>query len=376
MGRFRERLAGPIEGMYTIYGNQYPYVVQGYRETCDDIVGNRTGVNPLSIHRVTVEGGTVDRNSANRQLVNYPIPLTASDPALPPMPDTSDLATRLAGQTGPLTPRVNVPLALYELKDIPRMLKFLGDVKHKLARPQELRNTSFSKLGAEATLQTQFGWLPLMQDLSRLMDFSETVNRRQRELQKTNERGGNKRRVNFDDSQNEYTEPNALIFSKWGVARTDLHHSETIRSWGSMAWTLREGQSFGTEATYIEAFRAALGLNPSHIPLTVWKALPWTWMIDWFTNMSNVISANTNSVFYKPSNICIMVERTHKVSWGDVSFGGKDPGTVSGGNVTHTHKSRDVHPATYFLPSMRLPFMDSFKLSVLGSLAIMRYHRR
>jgi hypothetical protein len=116
------------------------------------------------------------------------------DPAIAGEESLASLVNRVLATTGPLTPRVNLPLALFELKDVPQMLRHAGNLLHGLRSPSRLNKV---KEAAAANLAYKFGWAPIIDDLGKLFDFSAAVRRKQRELKQANSSNGLRRRINL-----------------------------------------------------------------------------------------------------------------------------------------------------------------------------------
>ena len=134
----------------------------------------------------------------------------------------------------------------------------------------------------------------------------------------------------------------------------------------------------GSDAAKAKAFNEALGFNGRNIPLTIWKALPWTWLTDWFVNISDSILAVNNLIDYQPGTGCIMVHRSIVTSFpgGMCTHLGEPVISVSSHESTREIKQRFViSDWGVGLPTMKVPFLDTFKLSVLGSLTILKIVR-
>lgn len=145
--------------------------------------------------------------------------------------------------------------------------------------------------------------------------------------------------------------------------------SRTRKGWGTVRWVIRDSQKIGRLPSHNEAFRSALGFNLGMIPITVWKALPWSWMVDWFADISNVMQANYNMIYYKPTSCCIMEHRTTKMDIKPIGNGGNI--TMSPVSNFIERKTRSLGSTSAAKVTLRLPFLDNFKLSILGSLAIL-----
>lgn len=382
--RNRSRDTNFISGTY--YGSSGTPSVRSatlFRERCQDVIGDMFNTDktlkahPLVLTRQSNFGGIHNRQYLlgpyPRTEGNCPIERMNSNPALPPTKIDSSMWNRLYASTGPLTPKVNLPLFIFELKDIPMMLKHAGDLLHKIKTPSRL---SLDKEAAAATLAYQFGWAPLIQDLRKLINFSELVHKRQLELKSANSSKGLKRNMTFFDDTTSKTE-SQLLTSFFGVVTADVVVTTQHKVWATCRWKLRSGQQFGREPSYKEAFKSALGFSAGQIPITVWKALPWSWMIDWFTDTSNILQASYNMIYYTPTQACIMEYRSVRETWPEASLNSSTmSGRVTAGGRFYESKNRSVQLIPSVKPVLRVPFLDTFKLSILGSLAILRFHRR
>jgi hypothetical protein len=222
---------------------------------------------------------------------------------------------------------------------------------------------------ASATLAYQFGWGPLIQDIGKMLDLADIVKKRQEQLKKAHSERGLRRKVNLDDHHASYNGNDPLSTTFGRIIRQPWTGTKTARTWGTVRWTVRDPSLYGKPPSFREAFDIALGLNAGYIPISIWKALPWSWAIDWFADISNIINANHNMVMYKPSKVCIMREFTSE--WQYLPVG--DPNGmwhILPGYVSASWKTRSVHNPTPTL-NIRIPFLDSFKLSILGSFAIL-----
>jgi len=382
--RKRSRDANTISGTYHI-SSKYSITRTAtlFRESCQDVIGdmfNADGTlkaHPLKLTRQSNFGGIHNRQYLlgpyPRTEGNCPIERMNFNPVLPSSQVDSSSWNRLYASTGPLTPKVNLPLFIFELKDIPMMLKHAGDLLHKIKTPSRL---SLDKEAAAATLAYQFGWAPLIQDLSKLINFSELVYKRQLELRSANSSKGLKRNMTLFEDTASKTE-SELLTSFFSTAFADVVTTTQHKVWATCRWKLRSGQQFGREPSYKEAFKSALGFSVGQIPITVWKALPWSWLVDWFADISNIMQATYNMIYYTPTHACIMEYRSVRETWPQTSLDSPVfQGHVTAGGRFYESKNRYVHLNPSVKPVLRVPFLDTFKLSILGSLAILRIHRR
>lgn len=350
----------------------------GLRKECTDVIGEMFGVDgnlkdhQFNLTTVLQQGNVINarRDLGGGDWISYENRINTFPARLPEVTVSSGLRgqffVRLLASTGPLTPKVNLPLFIFELKDIPLMLKHAGDLLHKIREPSRL---SPAKEAAAANLAYQFGWAPLVGDILKLLDFEKHVMRRQIELSKANSRRGLKRRMPFLDVPPSLMshDDDVLLSSVAGNVRGSVTKTSSTRAWATVRWKVKSGQSYGKLATHNEAFRSALGLNLGMIPITVWKALPWSWMIDWFADISNTLQANYNMIYYNASSACFMEQRTQQV-W--TSGGTNSIGSLSAGYWRRDVKIRTPLSTSTSVNTLRVPFLDTFKLSILSSLTI------
>lgn len=376
--RTRTRNRKPVVGYRGFIGSTTSQVVLQPFDSCSDFVGNPHGDNVLSIEHFTANGGIIDHTNVISSSVQYrwdnvPAFNLASTVGLntSSVPD-ADILNRLLASTGPLTPKVNLPLFVYELKDLPGMLKDAGDFLHGLKK-KPFRHLNDKEL-ASWTLAYQFGWGPLIQDISKMMNLTDLIQKKRLELKSASSSRGLKRRITLDtDMQTDVTVrvANSVGGMTFSVPTTTI---KTAERWATCRWKIIDGQNIGYDPSFSEAFNAALGLNRGMIPIDVWKAIPWSWAIDWFADISNTMQKSYNMIYYRPSRICIMTRKTSTMSFPKWPEHG--PTVMTGGSRIRETKARTVVSSPSQLPRLRLPFMDNFKLSVLGSFAILRIRGR
>lgn len=372
--RSRSRNTGNVSGGGTWGGSPIGYSYPTTKEQCDDVIGNFGGNNPLDLVRRVYSGSFVTKTSGTLQLQKCPSFMYTKTPGPPTMiPAVSSYLNRLLASTGPITPRVNLPLFVYELKDIPMMLRHAGDLLHKIRRPSGLDPT---KEAAAATLAYQFGWAPLIGDLKKLLSFGDAVAKQQRVLRGAHSERGIRRRVSLG-TDSYYSGGTDSVWSVYGLFLTPQFNSELgAKTWGVVHWKVRDPNQVGKYPSWNSAMRSALGFNLGMIPITIWKAIPWSWLVDWFTDISSVLTANYNMVYYRPFRACIMRTAWNIRRYKAVPAGPGPDDVCTEGTVESTFKSR--YPVNNPSPSvtLKLPFLDSFKLSILGSLTILRISGR
>jgi len=352
--------------VYNTYNNSY------YLDSCEDLLGYPTDHTLWIKHRewtgnkTNWEGTTlriVDQDGFGQ--VKYPAgaDFNRGTTAM------NDVTTaRVVAQSGPVTPKVFLLTNLLEAAEIPAMLKHAGDLLHKLAtNPASLSKPA---VAASTTLAYQFGWGPLIQDIGRMLNFADLVAARQRELEKLYSGKGIRKKL-FTGNSDSRQEGNQVLASTGGMyinphwVLTQQHHT-----WATIHWKLRDPSQIGKKPTWQDAFRSVYGLSGGSIPVQIWKALPWSWAIDWFTDISNHLLAIQNQVLFKPSNVNVMCTTHGSLQWQayQTAANRKFGGTA----YDFVYKQRQPRTlGSLSSINLRIPHLDAFKLSVLGSFAVL-----
>lgn len=169
----------------------------------------------------------------------------------------------------------------YRLKDI---------AKH--ARESALR---FKELGSEY-LNVVFGWKPFLSDLRALYDMQRRLDKAFARLLKENGKGIH-RKAKLDQDVRTYSSSNesqycfglnqvqpTTILGKRVTTRTRV---TTINRWFSARYKYFIPQDHLDSWLWTKSAKAALlGLHPT--PELIWELTPWSWLIDWFTNIDDI----------------------------------------------------------------------------------------
>lgn len=333
----------------------------GYRSysTIQDHIKAGTG-NTLRIRHVVQEGGLVNWANPNQfgsSWFNAPMSqLQSADngfygdqiwKGIPGEPGSlGALATQLLAATNPSRPVVDIPTYLFELREIPGLLRNEG-------------NTLIRRAGT-ANLQYHFGWRPLLSDLTSLLNFQDIVAHRYRELKAFYDSGLRRKRVLWSGAS---PATHSGFYNSGDSFNYSGSHqlAQSARFWGSVEWYPTTLPPRTEDELRSLARRAALGLTVDLS--TFWNMLPWSWLIDWCSNVGDFLIARRNIVPAEPRNILIM--RHWKVN------GIHEPtdARVSRHSFDVEWKYRDQ--ATPSL-SAHLPVLTLRQLSILGSIGVTR----
>jgi len=371
---YRERIRsfGFQEGHITYLQNGVPYTslhnqIVNTESKCSDIVGQRSEDHALEIihHRQscdplvgTLEGywGTV--------FSDYPpdcFPRTANPLylPLPNAPNSRVLATEALARSNPSRPVVDTPVFLAEMRELPDLFRIAGK--------------TLLKKGANAYLSWNYGWKPLLSDLSNYLDFQAQVAKREDELKRLYSNGGLKRRVTLDKAFVHKIDPNFWIQSQGAIVTGTASTTSKREIWATCRWLPDIGSVPNTDMTRHQLARnLVFGLQKPGLK-TAWDALPWSWLIDWGTTVGDFLAANRNSVgAHHVGNINVMTRTVTRTEFSRT--GG--PAWLSGGNgfAEIETKSRAVETG----PSLEtnLTFLSNWQMSILGAIGISRMRGR
>jgi hypothetical protein len=117
-----------------------------------------------------------------------------------------------------------------------------------------------------------------------------------------------------------------------------------------------------------DAKRIASGFTTDALYSGAWDLLPWSWIIDWFTNFSDFLKSYSNTVPAQSQAVCIMTEtRTDTVFTVTSLSKGM---TGGGGSATLTDKSRVLSGGTV---AGFIPLIGVDRLSILSALFVQRF---
>jgi len=102
----------------------------------------------------------------------------------------------------------------------------------------------------------------------------------------------------------------------------------------------------------------------------LWQLMPWSWLIDWFSNTGEFLDAHRNSVPAEPSLVNVMttirsVDKLVRIP------GPLDNPLISGGNATYTTTTKARGQSGAVLTA-DIPHLSGRQLSILGALGLQR----
>jgi hypothetical protein len=290
--------------------------------------------------------------------------------------DNTSLSMMLA-RTNPSRPLVALPVFLYELKDIPELLKqwnrdaiylngyFSSPSVQKLIRDAPRRF-------AQTIPEWEFGVKPFFNDMLKVLQVQKSMDRKIRML-KNLQKGG---------SAGGY----AVVWENTAVGGpftgyvSPLYQEEntyaafvetTYRKWGTCTWipAIPLPPMTDTELWW-KAMQLTTGMDFSLS--NVYSAMPWSWLIDWFTNVGDIVDSYRNTIPVKHDGSCIMLHVvTRYKTWVQTGGSGQIGASVNKSPLRES-KLRRVMGSVAPVAEYNLSFLNDKQLSILGSLAVIK----
>lgn len=278
--------------------------------------------------------------------------------------DWSYYTTKALANMNPNKPTLDLGNALFELRDVPEMLHQLGRVLLRKVRAEDV---------AGGYLAWVFGWAPLLSDVRKLLNYEKIISDRIAYLRKLGQTGGGHIRRNIEKSSNPAKSfvPSATSYLTDPVGKASGGHDELEQTYH--VWATAQGELLTPlpDTDFEMRKRAVDAAFGTFSPATIWNDIPWSWLVDFFVNVSDVLDAERGYTSYKISDMCVMATIKTTRSWVQTS----GPVVATGGVLTTTQKLRSVSP----IPTPRLvhkPFLTAGQLAILGDLALVAAVRR
>jgi len=297
----------------------------------------------------------------------------------------SSLFTSAVANMNPNTPTLDLPMMLVELRDFPRMLRNLGRwLKFRHDVPKENMHKAFTEFSGlmvsedprnlipETFLSYQFGWAPLISDIKTFLDVQKDWEDRLNYLRDL--KAGVRQRRTLGSDKSSYSSYYPIwLFNKYLL---DVHYSveESTEIWFTSTPKLvtdvpipiSNDASQRPEGTKFASLMYGVGRADYS---TLWNLLPWSWFIDYFSNIGDVLEANRGGIEWTYDNVNIMAHRTRNYTYDSANWpNGID--LISTPSATHEQKARKVVPLSN--PGFAWePWLTLRQSANLGSLSLM-----
>ena len=260
-------------------------------------------------------------------------------------------AAQAVARTNPSRAYVDIPVNVLELGDITTLLRDSG-------------HTLIKKI-ASNNLRYQFGIRPLVEDLLKLRNFHDQVHRRIKEIERLQSPRGLRRTLELDNLTSTVTRNNEYLQTAGFIARKTYDTVGRRQIKAHVRWKAGGNLvKINQPLAYAQATKAVLGLTLDFA--TVWEALPWSWMIDWGSNIGDYFKANRNII---PAELVGVWLTKHTTSTSQIPAFETADERITAINVIKETKTRERVIVT---PTAHFPFLSGNQLGILASLAITR----
>lgn len=270
----------------------------------------------------------------------------------------------------PTKPEFSALNAMYELRELPQLLR------------QRLSESNLRNMG-NYYLALEFGWKPLLRDIRNLVSVQSKAQDRLKQLLRDNGRPV-RRRVLLRDlsSPNDSTAGTAygslqpVLSTQYYVSQPTWRRTTYFREriWASarMRYWLPGGPR---DIAWNRKMMARLyGLSPS--PAVIYNMIPWSWLVDWFSNLGSLIENLDSGVADNLAADYFYIMRSQEWSAEQVSRGlfkrpnGEVFSAVATSSTRAFAKSR-VRGGP-FDPSVLESDLNGKQLAILGALGLSR----
>lgn len=346
--------------------------------SCTDVIGNRTGDNPLDLQRK--ESMTPFLNGEywykGTLLTKFTTcPLTRTDlPADPKaywdgldgtfLSRLQQISLEVTTRTSPSLPHVSVGQSVYELKDLPSLVR--------------TRGMSWLQAIAAGHLSWRFALAPMIGDLKRLLSFRLAALRRFNYLKKLQTKKWVPKKVYIGQDVRVVDGGSQIRQSNGALVTANKTIVYTKNEWVSTSWKLLNSVEFPETdlQTWHKANRLCAGVTSFEVLQAVWELTPWSWLVDWYHPVSDLLATWNNAVPAVQSGCCYMRTSTSRTTYSNYSKPAwlEITGLESGDFQSVTRKERYVFTPTvaYLLPP-ELPILTGRQLSILLDLAILKW---
>lgn len=367
-----------ITGSLFYINLRYATQLYGTEWYCDDHIGNWDAVNPLSLRKYLkvspVLNGTLygSQGQVTRKFTSYPVAYHSNaipDPrtiyAKPSTAQLSDYAWEILAKTNPSSPHVNALAFVGEMKDLPSLVRDWGrDILHKVAK---------------GYISWRWAVKPMINDVLKLCDFVGAANKRFDELRALRDKKVMRRRVMLK-SATYATVPRFVTIQSEGALLSSLRTDRyTQKVWGTAHWRVKSDSDIvdmNDEDLLRFTRRTMLGINTYGALEAAWELTPWSWFIDWFSNVGTMVSATNNAVGCSWRRLALMNTVTTTVLFSQQGTSNPEWVSIDGDFIWEfVRKERYPVAPVIPVPLPHLPILTNGKLSILAALSALRWKR-
>jgi hypothetical protein len=233
------------------------------------------------------------------------------------LPSIPDLTTTLFGMgaTGiarfkPGKPSASLGQFLVELRDFPKLLVQMKNILSSARSASDLFQFNIWGRRARRSLRKasnpgsnylgwEFGVMPMYRDIVAAWELFWSIEDRLKQLRRDNGKSVRRRGTLHSDEVSNTQTYHTHVWTLPTVERATYGTQTYTEVSGAKYWFSGRFRYFipGLESSPLvrdRAKTALYGLNPS--PKLLWEVLPWSWLVDWFVNVGDVVdNISTNA---------------------------------------------------------------------------------
>lgn len=201
---------------------------------------------------------------------------------------------RLLAETNPFTPVFSIPVAIKELVDVASMFN--------------LAMTGFLSYAGGQYLNYRFGWKAFVADIKILAGIMKELEQRISDFNYMVEHGHMRKKKHLDSWSGVPTSAYTTFHSAYGAPiRGDLRIDTTMETWGSVTWGLNGDKTLPLDelSRFNRAVSVIFDLEDIDAA-TMWELLPFSWLVDYFLNVGDLLHSQTMRYEVQPYDVCIM----------------------------------------------------------------------
>lgn len=339
----------------------------GSHYQCEDYPGSGDCA-PLMIHKNTLSGGLINKGPDPGNFGSYFNNYVADnlngmssfpDQVIPDEPSTTYAATKAAAMTNPSRPYVDLPVSLFELRELPMLVRDAG-------------RSVLNQLGS-GNLKYQFGIRPIAGDLARLWNFENEANRRMVEIDRLADSEKGLRRTvvigRYSASGNRTT----VMQSNGVFIEPTFQWNKTVLVKAHARWipdvSMQSIHMASHRRALVERAMLGLGFDAGSITSQAWELIPWSWLADWYGGIGDYLMSQRNVI---PCSLRTLIVTKHSTITYTCPHFVNGTTSMTGISVKGEGKWRGPGTAA---PVAHFPFLSGRQVGILGSLAVLRNRR-